>query len=160
MSMQNVDPVGFRIESKPISPKKTADDSFETVLKTGLKVAVGAVAGGAAIAGPMMPVAAGVSAALSGAVALGESIAASGKGVTGLTAGAAVPGAGLQDGAIPSGNSMVDAMARLQESSQAFSMQYLQLQEQIQQENRQYSTLSNVLKTRHESAKTAINNIR
>ena len=37
---------------------------------------------------------------------------------------------------------------------------YLELQEKMQQENRQYSTVSNVLKTRHESAKTAISNIR
>ena len=65
-------------------------------------------------------------------------------------------------GAISGGSSadIVAATARLQESNQLFSMQYLELQEKMQEENRQYSTLSNVLKTRHESAKTAINNIR
>lgn len=40
------------------------------------------------------------------------------------------------------------------------SMYYLQLQQQIQEENRTYSTLSNVLKARHETVKNAIGNIR
>jgi hypothetical protein len=45
--------------------------------------------------------------------------------------------------------------------SQADSqMQYLELQQRIQDENRRYTTLSNVLKARHETAKTAIGNIR
>lgn len=44
--------------------------------------------------------------------------------------------------------------------SQAFNLYYLQLQEQISAENRQYSTLSNVLKARHDTVKNAIGNIR
>lgn len=44
--------------------------------------------------------------------------------------------------------------------SQAFNMYYLQLQEEISAENRQYSALSNVLKARHDTVKNAIGNIR
>lgn len=44
--------------------------------------------------------------------------------------------------------------------SQAFNLYYLQLQEQISAENRQFSTLSNVLKARHDTVKNAIGNIR
>ena len=40
------------------------------------------------------------------------------------------------------------------------NLYYLQLQQQIQDENRTYSTLSNVLKARHETVKNAIGNIR
>ncbi|MFW6067341.1 MAG: hypothetical protein ACOC97_03315 [Myxococcota bacterium] len=40
------------------------------------------------------------------------------------------------------------------------SMQYLHLQEQISAENRRFSTLSNVMKARHDTAKAAINNIK
>ncbi len=40
------------------------------------------------------------------------------------------------------------------------NMEFLQIQQQIQSENRQFSTLSNVLKARHETAKNAIGNIR
>lgn len=39
-------------------------------------------------------------------------------------------------------------------------MEYLMLQQRIQEENRRYTTLSNVLKAQHETAKTAIGNIR
>jgi hypothetical protein len=44
--------------------------------------------------------------------------------------------------------------------SQAFNLYYLELQEQISAENRQYSTMSNVLKARHDTVKNAIGNIR
>ncbi|MCA9602564.1 MAG: hypothetical protein R3A78_02375 [Polyangiales bacterium] len=40
------------------------------------------------------------------------------------------------------------------------SMRLIMLQQQIQAENRQYTTVSNVLKTRHETAKNAIGNLR
>jgi hypothetical protein len=39
-------------------------------------------------------------------------------------------------------------------------MELITLQQRIQEENRRFSTLSNVLKARHETAKTAIGNIR
>ncbi len=44
--------------------------------------------------------------------------------------------------------------------SQAFNLYYLQLQEQMSAENRQFSTISNVLKARHDTVKNAIGNIR
>ncbi len=40
------------------------------------------------------------------------------------------------------------------------SMRYLELQRAISDENLRFTTLSNVLKARHETAKTAVNNIR
>lgn len=40
------------------------------------------------------------------------------------------------------------------------AMELIALQQQMQDENRRYSTLSNVLKARHETAKNAIGNIR
>ncbi|MEZ4222439.1 MAG: hypothetical protein R3B13_15985 [Polyangiaceae bacterium] len=40
------------------------------------------------------------------------------------------------------------------------NMYYLQLQEQISAESRAYSTMSNVLKARHDTVKNAIGNIR
>ena len=42
----------------------------------------------------------------------------------------------------------------------SFNLQYLNLQEKMQNENRQFSTVSNVLKTKHDTAKNAINNVR
>ncbi len=40
------------------------------------------------------------------------------------------------------------------------SMELLALQQQIQMENQRYTTLSNVLKARHETNKNAISNLR
>lgn len=40
------------------------------------------------------------------------------------------------------------------------SRQYLQLQMQMQQESREFNTVTNILKVRHDSAKAAINNVR
>ena len=40
------------------------------------------------------------------------------------------------------------------------NLYYLQLQEQISAESRAYSTMSNVLKARHDTVKNAIGNIR
>jgi len=38
-------------------------------------------------------------------------------------------------------------------------LQYLQLQEQMQRESREYQALSNVMKVKHDSARAAIANI-
>ncbi len=46
------------------------------------------------------------------------------------------------------------------EMEQSFNIQYLQLQQKMQDENREFTTLSNVMKTKHDTAKNAINNIR
>ena len=66
-------------------------------------------------------------------------------------------GSGLADGGE---QSTIDQMRALQEQSQSFNMQYMALQEEVQQENRRFTTVSNVLKAKHETAKSAIGNIR
>jgi len=66
-------------------------------------------------------------------------------------------GPGAMDGV--AGSEMTSAH-EMQRESQAFNMQLLALQEEIQQENRRFSTLSNVLRARHDTAKASIANIR
>jgi len=51
-------------------------------------------------------------------------------------------------------------MASVIQQSQEFNLYYLQIQEEMSQENRRFSALSNVMKARHETSKTAIGNIR
>ncbi len=51
------------------------------------------------------------------------------------------------------------ATRELQRESQTFNLQYLQLQEAMQRESREFTALSNVMKVKHDSAKAAINNI-
>jgi hypothetical protein len=63
---------------------------------------------------------------------------------------------GTTAGSGPEGSSVEGALAQ----SQEFNLYYLQLQEQLSAENRAFSAMSNVLKTRHDTVKNAIGNIR
>lgn len=69
------------------------------------------------------------------------------------------PGGDLT-GAAGEEGSLVDDYWKLQQESQAFNLQFLQLQEELGRENRRFTTLSNVLKARHETSKAVIQNIR
>ena len=51
-------------------------------------------------------------------------------------------------------------MAALNKASQAFSLQLLGLQQEVQDENRRFTTLTNVIKSSHDTAKAAVSNIR
>lgn len=66
---------------------------------------------------------------------------------------ASAEGPGVTD---PSGTSIEGTL----QSSQDMNLYYLQLQEQMAAENRQYTACSNVLKERHDTVKNAIGNIR
>jgi hypothetical protein len=52
------------------------------------------------------------------------------------------------------------ADSRMQETVKLFGLQYLQLQQKIQQDNRQFTLISNIMKAKHDTAKNAINNLR
>ena len=59
-----------------------------------------------------------------------------------------------------SGAMQLLATKEMQEMNQSFNLQYLELQQNMQQENRKFSTLSNIMKTKHDTAKATINNVR
>ncbi len=171
-----------RLSVTVTTPRQTPKNEFGQVLKNTLTTAVNLgskVVGG--LAG--MPI---VSAAVSGVTALaggasagggtaraaqaatgiinvgGASAAPNGVGTAanvsvgttyGAGAGAATGGATVS-GAEPAGfDSYLSQMRAESDRSMAMQMQ-------MQQESRDYNTLSNVLKLRHDSAKAAINNIR
>ena len=69
---------------------------------------------------------------------------------TGVGAGVGAAGTSTD----PSGS--IDAS--LQQSAQ-MNLYYLQIQQEVDSQNRSFTTLSNVLKTEHDSAKSAIGNI-
>jgi hypothetical protein len=46
------------------------------------------------------------------------------------------------------------------EVQMSFNLQYLQLQSQMQHENRSYTAVSNIMKTKHDTVKNSINNVR
>ena len=47
----------------------------------------------------------------------------------------------------------------MQQEARTSNLQYLQLQESMARESRGFTTVSNVLKVKHDSAKSAIGNI-
>jgi len=57
-------------------------------------------------------------------------------------------------------NQLLAATKQMQETQMSFNQQYLQLQSQMQQENRSYTAVSNIMKTKHETVKNSISNIR
>lgn len=55
---------------------------------------------------------------------------------------------------------MMVATQQMQEMNQQFNLQYLQLQEHEQSESRQYTALSNVMKSKNDTAKNALSNLK
>jgi septal ring factor EnvC (AmiA/AmiB activator) len=66
----------------------------------------------------------------------------------------------LADAAGNSQDQLLNASKQMQEAQMSFNMQYLQLQSQVQHENRSYTAVSNIMKTKHETVKNSISNIR
>ncbi|MDD5039270.1 MAG: hypothetical protein PHN78_08185 [Dehalococcoidales bacterium] len=84
--------------------------------------------------------------------------------IPGLTAPEAASLAEYVLGGIASGDiadeALMNATKSMQEMSQSFNMQYLQLQQDMQEENRQFTLISNIMKTKHDTVNNSINNIR
>lgn len=55
---------------------------------------------------------------------------------------------------------LLNATKQMKETQMSFNLQYLQLQSQMQHENRSYTALSNIMKTKHDTVKNSISNIR
>jgi len=49
---------------------------------------------------------------------------------------------------------------RMQKANRSFNLQYLALQQKMQDESRRFTLLSNIMKTKHDTAKNSISNIR
>lgn len=133
------------------------------MLVRGAAVATSVVAG-PSMAAAVRDVGAGASAAVAGSTAgnrpgLYTTTASSSGGPTSiLSAGSSgIPSSLGSQGSDQSDLATVQTMQR---ESQAFNLQLLELQEDVQQENRRFTTVSNVLRAKHDTAKAAVSNIR
>jgi hypothetical protein len=63
-------------------------------------------------------------------------------------------------GGTGSSTALFDATKQMQETQMSFNLQYLQLQSSMQNENRQFTMVSNIMKTKHDTVKNSISNIR
>ncbi len=166
-----------QLNSSSTTPRTSARTDFGTQVRNGVAAGGGAAAQAIGVAAPFVPGAAVVSAAVSGAAGsvggggagFGGSGGAAGVGATNIGAdgvpvgGSFLNGQAAGAGGGQSGNSGMDllnATKNMQEMAQSFNLQYLQLQEKMQGENRSFSTVSNVMKTKHDTAKSSISNVR
>jgi hypothetical protein len=139
------------IQVAPTTEKKTQPGRFEAALRGAAEGAARGVAGAVELAAPYVP----------GGTILAAAIRTAASG-GGLRAGATLAEAGAQPGAGDGAASEGDLLAAtrtLQQEARTFNLQYLQLQEHMQRESREFTAVSNVMKVKHDSAKSAINNI-
>ena len=147
--------------------RQTTNESFGAKLSQGLSTAANAVGGAAALALPALPGSAVLSAAMSGAANVGSgsaALTAAGAGTTAaspLSAAAGSAGGGIPGipGASAGLNSQFDQSKQLFEMQAGFNMKFLELQNNMQQESRTFTAVSNMMKNRTDTAKNSLRNI-
>src|SRR5580658_9884878 len=122
----------------------------------GASVAAAAVRGGSTLMSLSVPGSAAVSAIAEGPGATGGAMGLGTGGLTMPTSSAA--GTSALGTSATAGDPTGGIDASLQQSAQ-LSMYYLQVQQEVDAQHRSFTALSNVLKTQHDSAKAAIQNI-
>ncbi len=131
-----------RTTERPVS-----GPSFGSVLKTGANVVLrGVETAAGVVGGPLM----------SGAVRTARTYTEGGPIAAGLPGGRG----GVGDTSASTDEGTFDQVRALQEQAQAFNLEYLAIQEEVQAENRRFSTLSNVAKARHDTVKAITQNFR
>jgi hypothetical protein len=129
------------------TPTRGAAVRFDEILRAGGEVLVA----GAEAALSTLPGGPVLCAAVRGSA---EAAARAGRGPSASGADPTSPGSSVSD--VGSEEQDIWDMTR---ESQAFNLMYLQLQEEMSRENRRYTALSNVLKTRHETCRAIIGNV-
>ena len=148
-----------RIESITVAPtteRKTEPGRFGAALRAAAGSVARSVAATVELAAPYVPGGTILSAAVRSAASAGRGRpGALGADPGTAAAGAAGPGTGTGGAE----GDVLEATRALQQEARTFNLQYLQLQEGMQKESREFTALSNVMKVKHDSAKAAINNI-
>lgn len=166
--MTSINPTGrsLNLNTNSTTVRQSPRTDFGTQVRNGLGAGAGVVAGAVNTAAPYVPGGPVMAAAVNGAVGGATGGGAVGGGAGFATAGDipfSGPGLGTNTGTKSTGNAQQDMMNQtkdMQEMMQSFNLQYLQLQEKMQGENRSFTTVSNVMKTKHDTAKASINNVR
>lgn len=128
------------------SESRSVPGRFERAMQGAATGLVQGVADVVEVAAPFVPAGTVVSAAV--------------RSVAGAAAGAAAGATSGVAGGVGGGEGdLLSATRALQQQSQSFNLEYLQLQESLQRENREFTTLSNVMKVKHDGAKNSIQNI-
>jgi hypothetical protein len=137
----------------PSTDRKAEPGRFRAALDAAAHGVASGVAASVALASPFVPGGAVLAGAIRPAAASG------GNRPGGSPGGSAAPAPAAGSAASAGGGDVVEATRALQQEAQSFNLQYLQLQESMQRESREFTALSNVMKVKHDTAKSAINNV-
>ena len=153
-----------RQTARPANPFRNMLSGGGDLLVRGAAVATSVVAG-PSMAAAVRDVGAGASAALAGSSMAGPRPGPYAATATGSGGALPIPLAGSSVipssmGSTGSDQSDLATVQTMQRESQAFNLQLLELQEDVQQYNRRFTTVSNVLRAKHDTAKAAVSNIR
>jgi hypothetical protein len=139
--MSRIDP----IHVTPTTERKTESSRFGDTLRAAAAGVADGIASGVGLAAPFVP----------GGLVLSAAVRGAGRAVSAAASSPSTPGRATGDG----GGDVIEATRALQQEAQSFNLQYLQIQEGMQRESREFTALTNVMKVKHDSAKAAINNI-
>lgn len=160
-SRLEIDSTRPRQTEKPITPFRDVLTGGVSLLMSGAELATHVVAG-PVLAAAVHDARVGAMTALGGAPAVGTT---GGMGVTsgaGALGAAAAGAAGGPLGALSGqgGQSDMSNVQAMMQDGQSSNMQLLALQQQIQEESQRFSTVSNVMRAKFDTAKAAVSNIR
>jgi hypothetical protein len=145
-----IDTTRGRQTQPPAAPFRSVLAGGVSLLMTGAEVATHVV-GGPVLAAAVHDARVGATGALAGG-------APAGAGGIGAPAGSAFAAAAA--GSAMGGDPGIASVEALMQQGQASNLQLLALQQQVQQENQQFTTVSNVMRAKHDTAKAAVSNIR
>ncbi len=143
-SRLEIDASRARQTERPVAPFRSVLAGGVSLLMSGAEVATHVVGG------PIL------------AAAVHDARAGAARAVAGPGAGAptaASPAAALA-GAAATGNPEATNVDAMMQQGQMSNLQLLALQQQVQQENQRFTTVSNVMRAKHDTAKAAVSNIR
>jgi hypothetical protein len=143
-------PTAARVTPPPARPFQQMMSASSAAIVSGVEAVVTRLPGGPILAAAVRP-GAGVGSPYLSPSSLSASRPEGPMGTAGAVAG------GTSVGSPAGGGTNLEQVLA---TSADQNLYYLQIQEQMSQENRTYSTLSNVLKARHDTVKNAIGNIR
>jgi len=138
-----------RVTPEPARPFQQIMNASSAAIVSGAEAAVTHLPGGPILAAAMRP------GGTSGALAVSPLNRPEGPTGT-ATSGLSLPGVSGVAGGTAGDPSVEQVMSRDADQN----LYYLKLQEQMSEESRSYSAISNVLKARHDTMKNAIGNIR
>ena len=143
-SRLEIDATRARQTERPAAPFRSVLAGGVSLLMRGAEVATHVV-GGPVLAAAVRDARVGTAAAIGGTP------------IGGVGAAAAL---GAAAAAGPAGGGAGTTVEAMLQDGQASNMQLLALQQHIQQENQRFTTLSNVMRAKHDTAKAAVSNVR